>query len=235
MAIAYLSVSAKTAGSGTTGALDSSGASGANGMLILGAVGPGNTYCSGQDSKSNTWTNGTVQSDNVTPQYVGLDHVIGPASVGTGHTFTTTTNIFFSGIVAACFSGVDSFDKQSGAINVAGTSHNGTTGSITPTNADSLLVAICSFATDPGTVTVPTGFTLIDTVSPAANMPISMAYMIQSGGPSAETPVWGTTNSIRTAATVSVYKPAAGGGGGRATKNTRSWPLGVEIGMGWRM
>ena len=29
------------------------------------------------------------------------------------------------------------------------------------------------------------------------------------------------------------FKPAAAGG--RTTKNTRSWPLGMEIGMGWRM
>jgi hypothetical protein len=29
-------------------------------------------------------------------------------------------------------------------------------------------------------------------------------------------------------------KPATGGGGGRTTRNTRAWPLGMEVGMNWR-
>jgi hypothetical protein len=35
-------------------------------------------------------------------------------------------------------------------------------------------------------------------------------------------------------AVVVALKPASGGGGGRTTRNTRAFPLGMEIGMNWR-
>lgn len=35
-------------------------------------------------------------------------------------------------------------------------------------------------------------------------------------------------------AVIGTFKADAGGGGGRTTKNTRAWPLGVEVGMNWR-
>jgi hypothetical protein len=50
-----------------------------------------------------------------------------------------------------------------------------------------------------------------------------------------KTEVGGGSNRNCNVSTLEFECPDAGGGGGRTTKNTRGFPLGMEVGMGWRM
>jgi hypothetical protein len=80
------------------------------------------------------------------------------------------------------------------------------------------------------TFTAPTGWTAIGTASARTHA----AYMIT---PDTNTISGSWTNdstSHSSLISAHIFQVAAAGGG-RTTKNTRSWPLGVNVGMGWRM
>ena len=104
---------------------------------------------------------------------------------------------------------------------------------VTTTQADELLIG--AFCHDGGTATISAGgsFTLTNPQEDSCCIAGSAEYRIVAATGSYQSSfsyAGSATNAVNVFAT---YKAAAGGG--RTTKNTRSHPLGVEIGMGWRM
>jgi hypothetical protein len=92
---------------------------------------------------------------------------------------------------------VSPYDQQSGATATQ-------PGSLTPAGANSLFVTAASSQTIT-TYTVNSGFTISDQQPGAGSLAIGggMAYVIQSGGPSALNPTWTTVDTTAMA----VFKP----------------------------
>lgn len=67
----------------------------------------------------------------------------------------------------------------------------------------------------------------------ASNISVAMSYMLMDAdGTNCSLLLTQTGGSQNGAGAGAIYN-AAGGGGGRTTKNTRAFPLGMEIGMNW--
>lgn len=205
-------------GTGTTAEANTTGAN----LLVVGFSGPdGPQYVAAADSKSNTdWVNaGAIFRLNAGTNRCGLSYKLGPSSVGANHTFTATGAVFYQGVMAAFFSGVNSFDQEFGVSNnAAGTSHITAPGSVSPGGNGALIISLVAFNTSGsvGTITPPDGFTLLQShASGGANWPMAMAYQIQNGAATV-TPTWTTSSSIASCGTTRVFLPegAAGGGGG---------------------
>ena len=132
----------------------------------------------------------------------------------------------FSGAAAA-----SALDQQNGAV---GTGTSLATGSVTPSEDNELVVSGVSIADgSSGTYAVDSGLTITDQIlASAGNFEGGgLAYIIQTSA-GAVNPTWSWTGSVNSAAVIATFKAAAAGG--RTTKNTRSAPLGVNIGMNWR-
>lgn len=202
----------KTSGSSaTTPAMDST--SPAANLLILGISAPdGAAYVEGKDSLTNTWTNpGALYRNLSGSNRTGAPHVLSPTT-GASQTFTTQTSAFYQGIVAAAFSGVDSFASEDGVSNTAsGTSHPTAASSVTPSADGALIISV--FAPAPGaslgTVTPPTGLALLDNTT--AGWGVYVAYEIQTTA-TTRTLTWTTTNSATSCGTSKVFLPAASSG-----------------------
>lgn len=204
-----------------TGATAGANTSGAN-LLVVGFSGPdGPQYVAASDSKSNAdWVDaGAVFRLNVGTNRCGLSYKLGPFSVGADHTFTATGAVFYQGIMAAFFSGVNSFDQEFGVSNnAAGTSHITAPGTVSPGGNGALIISLVAFNTSgaTGTITPPEGFNLLQSwPSSSSNWPMAMAYQIQNGATTV-TPTWTTSSSIASCGTTRVFLPegAAGGSGG---------------------
>lgn len=206
------------AGTGSTSAANTTGAN----LLVVGFTAPdGPQYVAASDSKSNAdWVNaGAVFRLNVGTNRCGLSYKLGPTSVGADHTFTAAAAVFYQGVMAAFFSGVNSFDQEFGVSNnAAGTSHITAPGTVSPGGNGALIVSLVAFNTSgsTGTITPPDGFTLLQSqTSGNSNWPMAMAYQIQNGATTV-TPTWTTSSSIASCGTTRVFLPegAAGGAGG---------------------
>jgi len=164
---------------GTSSAIDTTGAN----LLIL-ALADYALVTAGtvSDSKSNSWTGLTVQINAV--QRIRLFYVINPI-VGSGHTFTVTSTGGFPVWAVQAWSGAATtapFDVQNGAANdTPGTTI--ATGSITPTQNDSLVVATMNSESPTTTsITVDSGMTDSDMVASVAATAfgIEFSYKIQT-------------------------------------------------------
>lgn len=208
MTIALLS---HIAGKATTGSIDTTGAD-----LLLHVADSPNNYNYATDSKSNTWVNNAQFKNTVGAFFARLNHVLAPSSVGTGHTFSTTPNIFYLGLNAASFSGVDVLDQAQSVKEdtAAATTHAASAGAVTPTVDGCLVVTAICFIADPGTLGVPSGFSILDSpYDPATTWPVAWAYEIQTTA-TARTPSWTSTNSVASCGATIVFRQTAGGGGG---------------------
>lgn len=225
MAIALLTDSGGSvqaaSGSGTTDAMDTTGAN----LLVFSSSGPGAAYCNGADSKSNTWTNLTTRPNNPGGTTTGIAYVIGSPTVGASHTFQGASTVFYNGTRAAAFSGADAYDQEAGSSdNASGTSHPSSSGAVTPSEDGCLIIYTICFGDgqDAGTVTPPTGATLLENVTSAGgHQPGAMAYEIQTTA-TARTPVWTTSNAVTSGAAMAVFTATAGGGGATVTGKYRS-------------
>jgi lysophospholipase L1-like esterase len=208
MTIALVSSSAVANNTGTTTGIDTTGAT-----LLVAAV----TYFSSgtlTDSKGNTWTALTARGGFGFEQ---IYYCVSPTSVGTGHTISYSGG--FTVLQLLAFSGVAAFDKTAGA--------NGLTpGSITPTNANELVITLVQ---DHGTgndfTSAPAGFTLTGHVSgnTSNNFATGVAYQIQTSATAAN-PTWTETGSGDAPGSTIAAFTATGGGGGGATTYTLSGP-----------
>lgn len=173
----------------TTSAIDTTGA---NFIVVNAGYYPGSVPAL-SDSKSNTWAPLTAQ---INAGIVNrLFYCFNP-TVGSGHTFTLAGSTTFPSIQ------VDAFDNMgSGSFDV----ENGTTftnqitvqpGSVTPSQANTLVIAGIGFETNSGgAVSVDGGFTANTSPQvPGSNEGGSIAYLVLSSI-AAQNPTWNLTNN----------------------------------------
>lgn len=133
------------------------------------------------------------------------------ATVGSGHTFTFTNGAqLFGAMAVMAWSGANAtpFDVENGATGVAVISSLAP-GSVTPSNANSLLVTAINDSTGgSGSFAVDSGFTITDNIPTVTNVEgLALAYFKQTTI-GALNPTWswgGSPNDA--AATIAVFKP----------------------------
>lgn len=184
------------------------------------------------DSASNTWTALTELAGGTdTASKTKAFYVITPTTSGT-HTFTGTWTAAFGSMVVMVFT------QGSAPTFVAevGTAYSGTgstvqAGSIGANNE--LVVEGFGYdGTNPnGTLSIDGAFSTIVQQNYVAgtNEGSASAWKQVTG---AVNPTWSWTGAATAGAIACSFTGT--GAGGRTTKNTRAWPLGTEIGMGWR-
>jgi hypothetical protein len=206
--VAHISGNSNDTNGFTTGAIDTTGAN----FIVVGVhLGGGGTGAL-SDSKSNTWT-GLTQYNSGNGFYVQLFYSESP-TVGSGHTFSISGSANYPSLTMAAFSGVasSSFDVQNG--NGIGFGHPISTGSVTPGQANELLIAALSYNVH-SAASIGSGFTLVENVfSPSFGYVESgLAYLIETTA-TAQNPSfsWGATDSQASAAIASFKAAAAAAG-----------------------
>lgn len=189
----------------TTGNVDTTG-----GNLLVVAVSSYSAGTTVSDAKSNSWTPLTVSTFGEARTFITYSQ---GGTFGSGENFTYTGS--YAAIEGAAFSGSASspFDVQNtnaSAIKVTSLS----TGSVTPSQNDSLIIATIATGGGGGGYSIDSGFTIIDSNDYVAftNEGGAIAYKIQTTA-GAENPTWSWTGSADAAASIAVFKPAAGATG----------------------
>ena len=160
------------------------------------------------DSKGNTWTKVADGIDPVTNCACTMYYCDAP-TVGTGHTFTTTSQ--YCGLTAIGITGeaTSFYDTSSGRGGIDGSPF--TTfqpGSVTPSVNDCLLITSAYQAAATGGVSTPSGYTSLANWGLGSAFPGGVAYKIQ-GTAAADNPTWGVSPTSNVAANIAVFKPAA--------------------------
>lgn len=167
------------------------------------------------DNKGNTYTQRTVNSFGQATSIFYAEN----ATCGTGHTITVSGTGNFPALSYAAFSGV----LASGAYNkesVGGIANGAASvqpGSITPDQADSLLIAGLGIGNS-DSASINGGFSTPDQLQVAggAAYGVAGAYLIQTSAAAAN-PTWTWATGDNRQAVMAAFKPAAGGVGGGAT------------------
>jgi hypothetical protein len=192
---------------GTTGAIDTTGAT----LLVAVVSDYYSSACAASlvtDSKTNTWTprtNYSAGSSNICLQYVENP------TVGSGHTFTAagTANVAvyaFSGTLTASVLQTDT-GAATGTQDVQ-------PGSITPAADGYVLVSGAAGSGSPAAPTVNSGFSTPDQMF-ANGIRLGAAYLIQSTA-AAINPTWSFDVPTNGGVVMGAFKvPAAGGGSAR--------------------
>lgn len=174
----------------TTGNINTTGAT----LIVVSASGFSAGGSTGilADSNVNTWIPLTERHRNDT--YQKLWYCLGP-TVGAGHNFTITGGAYGSFEVIAIGGATPVLYDQD-----TGTSGNGASaqpGSLTPANADSVLVCGLAFQNTGATLTgINSSFTITDTEPGGGIIQGSIAYKVQSGAGSAENPTWSFSGGL---------------------------------------
>lgn len=204
----------KTSGGGassvTTGNLNTTGAD-----ILVVAVTDYSVVALGSvsDNKGNTWTQLTTQAGTIAR--CTLWYAVNP-TVGSNHTFTYTAgSTVYPTIYVQAWSGSDltsPFDVQNGSKDSGSTTIQ--PGSITPNNANSLIITAVNFWTNTNAPTINSSMTVDDTAvySAGAEFGGGIAYIVQ-GSAAAINPTWSANISGGNAAVIAAFKPASGGGG----------------------
>ena len=162
------------------------------------------------DNKTNTWTALTLRGTSSTTETTIYYSV--PASVGTGHTFTFTTTVNgFAALGVWAFAGASAtpYDTDVGtAASSSGTSVQ--PGSITPAQANEVLVACNTLSAAFTSLAINSSFTLSDQVAFASgnNEGGGYAYLIQTTA-TAENPTFSWTNTVSTSTAMAAFEAAA--------------------------
>jgi hypothetical protein len=133
-------------------------------------------------------------------------------TVGSGH--TASCNGAYGTIAFAAFSGAHltaPLDQQNGGTTTGATSLS--TGSITPSEDNCLIIAHLALDVFTGTITVDSGFTILDQIaySPGFYFAGAFAYKIQTSA-AAVAATFSWSGSVDAAASITSYKAAAAGG-----------------------
>jgi hypothetical protein len=217
MSIALVAHTIWTPGStgGTSDAIDTTGAD----LLILCAsIYAGGSTSTPTDSKGNTWTPLTVQTNSGSSRN-RLFYAEAPI-VGTGHTFTYNAANIFPTFTVAAFSGTKQsgvFDVENGAFSASNiTSFQ--TGSVTPGEDNELIVTgITVDGEGLDNASIDGGFTITDYAKAVSGLRVGggLAYLIQSGAAAAN-PTWSWTTNQAPAATIATFKQAAAAPGAKS-------------------
>lgn len=207
------------ASGGTTGAVDTTGAS----LLII-HVASFAAVDSVSDSKGNTWTPLTSHG-GANSRHTRFWYAANP-TVGSGHTFTVSGTLIFPHIAVAAFSGAATtspFDQENGATSADATTL--ATGSVTPGEDNELLVSGCCGAMT-SSPTINSGFTVTDDApfGSGNNMQGGLAYLVQTSA-AAVNPTWNFNNTGGVGASIATFKVAAVGGAVVGSGLTRSLKL----------
>ncbi len=210
MAIAYVTGVTANLGvnGGTTSSVDSTG-----GNLIVVAVASyePSTAPTVSDSKGNTYNALTAQIVSGLHR-IQLFYAEG-ATVGSGHTFTVTGSTSYASISVNVFSGAkasSAFDQQNGA-GSGGSPLS--TGSVTPTEDNEVVVAGISMDSAPSALSINGGFSTPAVVYFAGGSAygVGSAYLIQTTATAAN-PAWSWTGGSNETAAIATFKAAAAGG-----------------------
>lgn len=176
----------------TTDAIDTTGAN-----LIIVSTSGYTSPVTLTDSKSNSWTALTGQTNSTLE--CKLWYCLNP-TVGGGHTFTNGT-ASYPAISVAAYSGVGSFDAESGANGASVSTLQ--PGSITPAANDSLIVTAVATYSE-GTTAVDSGFTIIESEPTGASFGNYLATKLLPTA-AATNPTWSGGGIY--AAVMAVFKP----------------------------
>lgn len=201
------------ANGGTTSTMNTTGAT-----LITLVVNSytGGTYPTISDSKGNTYLKVSDQLGGTANLYRETQWRCEGPTVGSSHTVTISGTGSFSIVEAAAWSGTATsgdLDQQ----NAAGSGSNGNvlaTGSVTPTQDNELIVAGVLFNQLGQTVSIDSGYTLLDQQGPvnSVSFGIGIAYKIQTSA-AATNPTWTATGAADgMVVTIATFKVAAAGG-----------------------
>ena len=243
MAIAFVtSEQAGAANNATTSAIDTSGANFLVAAIADTPVGGGFTF---SDSKGNTWQALTSYISTATGARTRIYYAYN-ATVGSGHTFAVAdvSGASYCSICVAAFSGVQTSPNPYNT-DVVGVNDYATSstfplqaGSVTIAGGHLAISVVSNGSFTGGTwASVDSSFTIAEHIATVGGSHIggALAYWINGGGSTAVNPAWTPAQAVMEASGSNASFTAAAGGGGRTTKNTRSSPLGVNLGMGWRM
>lgn len=198
----------------TTDAVDTTGAD----LLCLFASG---TYLLSEtptDSKSNTWVATTATT--VVSGETGILWYAKNPTVGGSHTFSITATGKLPSLCMAAFSGANitgPLDKQNQGTGYPG---NVSSGSVTPSAANALIVSGCSFNVTSTVMSVSSPYTITDqTTRTASAMGGALAYRIMTDA--AETAAsWDGDVSTSIACMIATFHVLGGGGGAGGTTGT---------------
>ncbi len=196
----------------TSGSINTSGAD----LLIVmvgNFSGTQPTLTDSVGASSNTWTALTRQDSGSGSS--GLIYYAKNATVGSGHTFTLTGANSFASMEVQAWSGSDltaPFDVENGA-NESSSLTSLQTGSVTPANNGSLIVAgLClrGLSVSGDTATIGSGFTDLDQQVGVSSQCLgsALAYLVQ-GTAGAVNPTWSWTHVDSADAVIAVFKPGA--------------------------
>lgn len=213
MAISVIATSYGNSGT-TSPAIDSTSAN----LLLVPMYLCAASFTATSDSKSNPYTN-LSRFDATSAGYSNYQTYCAEAdivAVGGSHTATNALGYARVGLIAVAGADATPYDNESG-LGGTGTGTSFQPGSITP-SVDGCLLVSTFVAVGGGTITPPAGWTVIVNETNTA----ALAYLIQ-GTAAAVNPTWGTSSTVNASCTMTVWKPAAGGGG--STQPPRSMYL----------
>lgn len=186
----------------TSDAIDTTGYD----LIVIGITSTVNAPGTPTDSKSNTWTALTRIDGSVDAQFW---YCINP-TVGSGHTFSTSTSGSYPSIFVLAISGAAAagFDQQNGSTTTATTIQPG---SITPSEDNELIVTLCTNDDVSNTLSINGGFTI-------AQQAVTVAFQAEGGGLAyliqttlaAANPTWSWGGSSEAVSTVIASFKAAG-------------------------
>jgi hypothetical protein len=207
--------SGKKAGTSTGVTSDAFDSTGANLIVANTAADAGGTGLTVTDSKGNTYVGRTV--------YTALGHnkvqlwEAKNATVGSGHTITVAGTAIYSGLTYIAFSGSNTtspFDQENGFDNNSTPATTLQPGSVTPGEANEVVVTGLSGDAAIATATIDGGFTVaqqFDAVG-GASYANAIAYLIQTSIAAAN-PTWTIGGSAQPiTGSIATYKAAAAGG-----------------------
>lgn len=194
----------------TSDAIDTTGAN-----LLVFVANKALTSVTISDSKGNTWTPRTAKTLTGGSTEQTQIHYCAPTSVGSGHTFTVTsdTSGSYSSVTVLAFSGAHAtpYDTESaGATDVGGTTIQ--PGSLTPSADGAVIVASAvQNGTMTNSFTVDGGFTeAADSQYNNFSVGASVAYLIQTSAAAANPTFTFVDSSSGMAAVMAAFKAAAG-------------------------
>ncbi len=144
-------------------------------------------------------------------------------------TITFSDNTYCDSAVME-YAGMDLTDQPDGSTSGSGAPDPATISTFSTTTANALVVA--GGMGNGGDFTAGGFFTLFGGSGMGNSIFYAEAEDLVDAGGAGSTTIDFTGFAPNWSITAASFKPVAGGGGGKVTKNTRSWGLGMELGMG---
>ena len=197
----------------TTDAVDTSGAD----FIAVGVSSGSLSLMTVTDSKSNTYTNKTLETDGSSvTNYIA--YVQAP-TVGTSHTFTVGTVFVFPTIFVAWFSGsaATPFDAENGDNTGGVGSTTGAPGNVTPAESNELFVIGASTNGGAPNFSIDNSFTITDQAGLLGGQAYGGAFAYKMvTDTSTQNPLWTQAAVNFLPRRMACFKAAAGGGGAAA-------------------